>query len=144
MIQTVRTSTCICGRVRCEATGAPIFGALCYCDRCQEGGRLIEALPGAAPLPDADGGTPYLTYRDGRPLCGGRGPSGRLLAGRSRATIEQRRADLGFQPPDGIGDRRLRAPQPLGRARETSPVGDGGEHQELIEGESVDLYPAFF
>jgi len=69
MTHMVRTSTCICGRVRCEATGAPIFGALCYCDRCQEGGRLIEALPGATPVRDADGGTPYLTYRDDRFRC---------------------------------------------------------------------------
>jgi hypothetical protein len=54
---TVRTSSCVCGRVRCEAAGAPILSGVCYCDDCQEGGRRIEALPHAAPVLDADGGT---------------------------------------------------------------------------------------
>jgi hypothetical protein len=69
MTQILRTSSCVCGRVRCEAVGAPILSAVCYCDSCQEGGRLIEALPGATPVRDADGGTPYLTYRDDRFRC---------------------------------------------------------------------------
>jgi hypothetical protein len=69
MTEAVRTSSCVCGRVRCEAVGAPILSAVCYCDSCQEGGRLIEALPGARPVRDADGGTPYLTYRDDRFRC---------------------------------------------------------------------------
>ena len=69
MNRILRTSTCVCGRVRCEAVRAPIVSAVCYCDSCQEGGRLIEALPGATPVRDADGGTPYLTYRDDRSHC---------------------------------------------------------------------------
>ena len=65
----IRTSSCACGRVRFEATGTPILSAVCYCADCQEGGRRIEALPNAAAVRDADGGTPYLTYRDDRFRC---------------------------------------------------------------------------
>ncbi len=43
----VRTSQCGCGRVRCESRGEPILSVVCYCLDCQEGGRRIEALPGA-------------------------------------------------------------------------------------------------
>ena len=64
-----RTATCACGRVRCEAVGAPILVAVCYCDDCQAGGHYIEALPDARPVLDPDGGTPYLTYRDDRFAC---------------------------------------------------------------------------
>lgn len=63
---TVRRLSCICGRVLCEAVGAPILSGVCYCKDCQEGGRRIEALPNAARIRDPDGGTPYLTYRDDR------------------------------------------------------------------------------
>lgn len=69
MNETIRTSTCVCGQVRCEATGEPILSAVCYCKDCQAGGRLIEALPAAAPVLDADGGAAYLTYRDDRFRC---------------------------------------------------------------------------
>ena len=69
MNQILRTSACVCGRVRCEAVGAPIVSAVCYCDSCQDGGRLIEALPGAPAVRDPDGGTPYLTFRDDRFRC---------------------------------------------------------------------------
>ncbi len=66
MDTTIRTSSCVCGRVRCQAVGTPILSAVCYCDNCQAGGRQIEALHNAARVLDADGGTPYLTYRDDR------------------------------------------------------------------------------
>jgi hypothetical protein len=69
MSQTVRTSSCACGRVRCQGVGTPILSAVCYCDDCQAGGRQIEGLPNAARVLDADGGTPYLTYRDDRFRC---------------------------------------------------------------------------
>ncbi len=65
----VRTSSCVCGRVRCESHGAHILSAVCYCGDCQEGGRRIEALPGAPRVLDDDGGTPYLIYRDDRFRC---------------------------------------------------------------------------
>jgi hypothetical protein len=64
-----RLATCACGTVRCEAIGAPILSAVCYCDDCQEGGRKIEALPGAPRVLDPDGGAAYLTYRDDRFRC---------------------------------------------------------------------------
>ena len=64
-----RTARCACGQVRCEGIGAPILTAVCYCNNCQAGGRLIEGLPGAPPVRDPDGGTPYLTYRDDRFTC---------------------------------------------------------------------------
>src|SRR5216683_2880743 len=58
-----RYASCACGRVQCRAVGEPILSAVCYCDNCQEGARQIEALPNATSFRDADGGTPYLTYR---------------------------------------------------------------------------------
>lgn len=64
-----RLAHCSCGRVRCEAVGEPIVSAVCYCTDCQAGGRQIEALEGAVPVLDPDGGTPYLTYRGDRFAC---------------------------------------------------------------------------
>lgn len=64
-----RRLSCACGRVQCEAVGAPIVGAVCYCDDCQEGARRIEALPNATPFRDPDGGTSLLVYRDDRFRC---------------------------------------------------------------------------
>jgi hypothetical protein len=69
MVAPTRTSSCACGRVRCQAIGAPIVSLVCYCDDCQEGARRIEALPNAAGFREADGGTPLLTYRDDRFTC---------------------------------------------------------------------------
>jgi hypothetical protein len=69
MSQIIRISSCACGRVRCQAVGTPILSAVCYCDDCQEGGHQIERLANAAGVLDADGGTPYLTYRDDRFSC---------------------------------------------------------------------------
>jgi hypothetical protein len=42
---------------------------VCYCDDCQEGSRLVEALPNAPSIRDTDGGTPYLLYRKDRFKC---------------------------------------------------------------------------
>ena len=69
MDQSMRSSSCACGRVRCEGVGKPIFSGVCYCRDCQEGGRGIESLPHAPAVLDADGGTAYLTYRDDRFRC---------------------------------------------------------------------------
>jgi len=63
------SSSCSCGRVRCEARGEPILSVVCYCLDCQEGGRRIQALPGAPRVLDDDGGAPYLLYRDDRFRC---------------------------------------------------------------------------
>ncbi|MBX3479421.1 MAG: hypothetical protein KF842_03410 [Caulobacter sp.] len=60
---------CQCGKVVYEARGRPILSAVCYCNDCQEGGRRIEALPGAPPALEPDGGSAYLTWRDDRFAC---------------------------------------------------------------------------
>lgn len=60
---------CSCGKVECEAVGAPIVAVACYCDDCQQGSRQIEVLPHAPPVRDEDGGTPYLLYRKDRFKC---------------------------------------------------------------------------
>jgi hypothetical protein len=64
-----RSASCTCGRVQLKAIGEPILGAACCCSDCQAGARLIEALPNAAVIRDAFGGTPYLIYRDDRFAC---------------------------------------------------------------------------
>jgi hypothetical protein len=69
MAEIIRHASCACGTVRCEGIGAPIVTAVCYCADCQEGGRRIEALPGAPRVLDEDGGASYLTYRDDRFRC---------------------------------------------------------------------------
>ncbi len=65
----IKTSSCVCGRVRCESRGEPILSVVCYCLDCQQGGRRIEALPSAPRVLDEDGGAPYLLYRDDRFRC---------------------------------------------------------------------------
>jgi hypothetical protein len=57
------TIQCLCGSVVLEATGAPIISVTCYCDDCQAGARLIEALPNSEIVEEADGGTSYALYR---------------------------------------------------------------------------------
>jgi hypothetical protein len=66
MDRTIRLASCACGKVRCEGVGRPIVSAVCYCNDCREGARRIEALPGALPILDADGGASSLVYRDDR------------------------------------------------------------------------------
>jgi hypothetical protein len=65
------TISCDCGQVSLEATGTPILTATCFCDSCQEAGRRFEALPGAQPFLDADGGTSVVVYRKDRVRCVG-------------------------------------------------------------------------
>lgn len=69
MTEIIRTSNCTCGCVRFEAADAPILTAVCYCNDCQAGGKMIEALPGATRVLEDDGGASYLTYRDDRFRC---------------------------------------------------------------------------
>jgi len=61
-----RVATCACGQVKMKVAGDPIVGAICHCDSCVAGAKLIEALPNAAQVRDEYGGCPYLTYRDDR------------------------------------------------------------------------------
>ena len=67
--QQTKTISCRCGAVVLSAVGAPIVRAECYCNSCQEGGRRLEALPGAAPVLQADGGADYVLYRKDRVAC---------------------------------------------------------------------------
>ncbi len=57
---------CSCGAVEVVAEGPPILAAACHCDDCQEGGRRIEALPGAPPVLGPGGGTDYVLVRRDR------------------------------------------------------------------------------
>jgi hypothetical protein len=60
------SARCACGAVELAVNGPPIVSLACYCDTCQEGSRRIEALPDAAPVRDAYGGTEYTAYRKDR------------------------------------------------------------------------------
>lgn len=42
------------------------MGVVCYCRSCREGSRQIEALPNGSADGGADGGTPYVLYRQDR------------------------------------------------------------------------------
>ena len=115
MSKAIRVATCACGTVRCEAVDAPIVSAVCYCSDCREGGRRIEALPGARPVLDADGGASYLTYRDDRFRCvsgaemlvahrlGDRAPTRRMVASCCNSGMF-----LKFEPGFWISSYRLR------------------------------------
>jgi len=60
---------CKCGKVVLEAALAPILVASCYCADCQRAGQAFEKMPSAAPVLDADGGTPFVVYRKDRVAC---------------------------------------------------------------------------
>jgi hypothetical protein len=60
---------CSCGAVAFEARGRPIVASICHCDDCQKASRELESLPGAPPILDKNGGTPYVLYRRDRVAC---------------------------------------------------------------------------
>jgi len=57
---------CRCGQVGLEATGAPIMTVVCHCASCQRAGEGFAALPGAPPVFDSNGGTPFVLFRKDR------------------------------------------------------------------------------
>ena len=59
-------STCTCGQVALEATGAPILTAACYCESCRLAARRFEQAPGAPSVLNADGGVNYSLFRKDR------------------------------------------------------------------------------
>jgi hypothetical protein len=63
------TVSCACGSVAFHVDGAPLAVAECYCRDCEAGWRRVEALPGAQPAREADGGTAYQVYRKDRVRC---------------------------------------------------------------------------
>ena len=62
-------ASCACGRVRFEAVGEPFLASACHCADCRAAAAEIAALPDAAPLVEADGGTECLLYRKDRIAC---------------------------------------------------------------------------
>lgn len=65
----VLTASCACGQVVYHVAGEPISNANCYCDDCQAAARKIEALPGAHPVTEADGGTGLALHLKQRVRC---------------------------------------------------------------------------
>ncbi len=65
----VRVVSCRCGQVALEAEGKPIVATICACSSCRDAGRQLEALPGAAPILNKDGGTPFILFRKDRVHC---------------------------------------------------------------------------
>jgi len=63
------SATCQCGKVAFEVVGAPILAVSCHCTSCRRAGRAFEALPSAAPVLGADGGSHVLLYRKDRVRC---------------------------------------------------------------------------
>lgn len=61
-----RIARCACGQVEVEGSGEPIVSLVCYCDDCQAGGHLIEAMANAQPVLDPDGGSSSVLYRKDR------------------------------------------------------------------------------
>ncbi len=57
---------CACGQVRLEVDGAPIVSTECHCDSCRAAGAKVQALPGARPYLEANGGTRAVLYRKDR------------------------------------------------------------------------------
>lgn len=58
--------TCRCGKVHLTVADEPITVAECQCDSCRTASALFTALPGAAPIVEASGGTHYVLYRKDR------------------------------------------------------------------------------
>ena len=61
--------SCTCGKVVFETTADPIATVICCCDDCQRAGQRLEALPGAAPVLDAHGGTAVALWPTDRIAC---------------------------------------------------------------------------
>jgi hypothetical protein len=61
-----RIASCACGCVRLGTSGEPIITAICHCDDCQAGARLLKSMGAAGDFQDPWGGTAYATYRDDR------------------------------------------------------------------------------
>ncbi len=57
---------CRCGAVRLEVEAAPMIAAECYCTSCRSAGDRLGTLPGAEPVLNDKGGTPYELYRKDR------------------------------------------------------------------------------
>lgn len=65
MSSTTRLS-CACGKVHLEVDDAPIVSTECCCNSCREAAARMRALPGAPPLLQPTGATPFVLYRKDR------------------------------------------------------------------------------
>lgn len=61
--------SCACGQVVLEVEGTPIVSAECLCTDCQKAGALLQSLPGAPRMLDANGATRFVMYRKDRVHC---------------------------------------------------------------------------
>jgi len=58
--------TCSCGQTALSLTGAPILTSTCHCTSCRTAAAQLLALPGAQPVTDAQGATPFVLWRKDR------------------------------------------------------------------------------
>ena len=47
----------------------PIMATVCYCNGCRTAGKILQSLPGAEPILNKEGGTPYVLFRKDRARC---------------------------------------------------------------------------
>jgi len=57
---------CRRGKVHLEVVDAPMIAAECHCQSCREAARRMAGLPGAVPITESNGGTPFVLYRKDR------------------------------------------------------------------------------
>ncbi|MBX3197716.1 MAG: hypothetical protein KF850_15380 [Labilithrix sp.] len=65
MTRTTKLS-CACGQVRLEVDEAPIVSSECHCTSCRAAAARLQALPGAPPFVEANGGIRFVLYRKDR------------------------------------------------------------------------------
>lgn len=58
--------SCCCGQTRMFVEGPHIATVECLCESCQTAAKTLEALPGAAPVLDEKGATPFVMHRKDR------------------------------------------------------------------------------
>lgn len=58
--------SCRCGEVRMSVDGAHIATVECLCGSCRRAAKVLEKLPGAAPILDEKDATPFVMHRKDR------------------------------------------------------------------------------
>ncbi|QOW22173.1 GFA family protein [Novilysobacter avium] len=61
--------TCRCGKVQLEVNGNPIISVECLCADCRKAGAVLQALPDAPRVLDANAATRFVLYRKDRVRC---------------------------------------------------------------------------
>ena len=57
---------CRCGQVRLTVKGPHIASVECVCSSCREAAKVLGSLPGAGPVADEKGATPFVLHRKDR------------------------------------------------------------------------------